>query len=185
MATNSFVPVPIDKAKDLLLGEGTLYIDYDEVSEAPIGATRGGTTFEIERSIKEVEYDASMGATKSMRRYERCIARLVINFLKLTYTNLAYGLNVTVSDGSDVDGTYKKISFDTDINSTDVLTNLTFYGKKANGKYCLIKLLNVFNTGNISFEWKSKDELVGEMTYTACYAYATPSTPPFEIWEEE
>lgn len=184
MATNSFVPVPIDKAKDLLLGEGTLYKDYDEISEAAIGATRGGTTFEIERSIKEVEYDGAMGATKGMRRYERCVVRLVINFLKINYVNLAYGLNVTVSDGSDQDGTYKEITFDTDLNSTDVMTNLTFYGKKADGSYCLIKLLNVVNTGNISLEWKAKDELVGELTFTACYAHATPSTPPLEIWEE-
>jgi hypothetical protein len=184
MATNSFVPVPIDKAKDMLLGEGTLYKDYGEISEAVIGATRGGTTFELERSIKEVEYDGVMGATKSMRRYEMCIPRLVINLLKINYTNLVYGLNATVSDGSDQDGTYKKLTFDTDFNSTDVLTNLAFYGKKANGHYCIIFIYNAINNGNISFEWKAKDEIVSELTFTGCYGYATPTTPPVEIWEE-
>jgi hypothetical protein len=186
MPTNTFSPAVIHKAKDLFLGEGALYKDY--VSEADkgtlIGATRGGTKLEIEWSKKEVDYDGSMGPTKGMRRTERFVAKLVVNFLKLTYTNLAYGLNVTVSDGSDADGTYKKIAFRTNFESTDPMTNITFRGFKANGEFCVIILENALNIDNISLEFKEKDEVISEMTYTGFYTYAAPTTPPLAIREE-
>lgn len=184
MPTNTFSPAVPEKAKDILLGEGVLYKDYGEVGEAVIGATRGGTKLEIERTIKDVEYDGSMGPTKNMRRSERFVVKLVVNFLKLTYTNLAYGLNVTVSDGSDADGTYKKIAFDTSFADTDVLTNITFKGYKANGEYCIIKVENALNIDNIGLEFKEKDEVVSEMSYTGFYTYAAPTTPPLKIQEE-
>jgi len=184
MATNTFSPAVIEKAKDLFLGEGVLYKDYGEAGEVVIGATRGGSKLEIERVIKEVEYDGAMGPTKGMRRTEKFIVKLVINFLKLTYTNLAYGLNVTVSDGSDQDGTYKKIAFNTTFSDTDVLDNITFKGYKADGTYCIITVENALNINNIDLEFKEKDEVVSEMTYTGFYEYSTPTTPPLVIQEE-
>jgi hypothetical protein len=185
MATNTFSPAIPQKAKDIMLGEGVLYYNYGEVSEAVIGATRGGTKLEIEWSKKEVEYDGAMGPTKGMRRTNVLIAKLIVNFLKLTYTTLTYGLNVTVSDGSDQDGTYKKIAFNTSWADTDVMTNITFKGYKASGEYCIIKLSNALNIDNISLEFKEKDEVVSEMTYTGFYTYAAPTTPPVVIQEEE
>lgn len=184
MATNTFSPAVPQKANDILLGEGVLYKNYGEAGEAVIGATRGGSKLEIERAIKEVAYDGSYGPTKNMRRYERFVVKLVINFLKLTYTNLAYGVPVTVSDGSDPDGTYKKISFDLEIAAADVLTNITFVGQKHDGSYCVIKVENALNIDNISLEFKEKDEIVSEMTYTGFYTYAAPTTPPLIIQDE-
>jgi hypothetical protein len=184
MATNTFSPAVIHKAKDLLLGEGVYYKDYGEVGEVIIGATRGGSKFEIDWSKNVIDYDGAMGPTKGLRRTNRFVAKFVINFLKLTYTNMAYGLNVTISDGSDQDGTYKKMVFNTSFASTDVLTNLTFKGYKADGTYCIIKLENALNIDNISLEFKEKDEVISEMTYTGFYTYTLPTTPPLVIQEE-
>lgn len=185
MSTNTFSPAVIHKAKDVLLGEGLVYKDYGESGQALIGATRGGSKLEIERAIKEMEYDGSMGPTKGMRRTERFVAKLMINFLKITYVNLAYGLNVTISDGSDVDGTYKKIAFDTDFDANDVLDNVTFKGYKADGTYCIIKVTKALNIDSIGLEFKEKDEVVSEMTYTGFYTYLAPTTAPLVIQEEE
>jgi len=173
----------IPEAGDILLGEGIVYKDYGEVSQAVIGATRGGSKLQIEKPIKVVAYDGAYGETKEMRRTELYIIRLVINFLKLSYTNLAYGLPITVTDGSDADGTYKKITFDLEIAAADVLTNITFKGKKMDGNTSLIKVLNALNINPISLEFKSKDEVVAEMTYTGFYFAATPTVPPLEIWD--
>lgn len=184
MATNTFSPAVPEKANDLLLGEGILYKNYGEEGEAIIGATRGGSKLEIDRDIPEIKYDGAYGPTKGLRRYERFVAKLVINFLKLTYTNLAYGLPVTVSDGTDADGTYKKIAFDLEISSTDVLTNITFKGQKHDGSYCIIKLENALNIDKIELEFKEKDEVISEMTYTGFYTAAAPTTPPLTIQDE-
>jgi len=184
MGVNTFEPAVPQSAKDIMLGEGVLYVDYGEVGEAVIGATRGGSKVEIEREIKEVEYDGAMGPTKGMRRTGRFVVKMVINFLKMTYVNFAYGLNVTVVDGTDQDGTYKKITFNTTFASTDVKTNITFKGYKANGKYCIIKIGHAMDIGNVGLEFKEKDEVVSERTYTGFYTYLAPTTPPLTIQEE-
>ena len=80
---------------------------------------------------------------------------------------------------------YKKIAFNTSFASTDVLTNITFKGYKANGDYCVIRIDNAMNINDISMEFKSKDEVVSEMTYTGFYTYAAPSTCGLYIDEEE
>lgn len=184
MSTNIFNPSVIDKANDLLLGEGVVYKDLDEVTETAIGATAGGSKLEVEWEKLQTKYDGSMGPTKGMRRTGRFVPKLTVNLLKINYTNIVYGLNVTVSDGSDQDGTYKKISFDTDFASTDVLTNIGFKGYKGNGKYCKIKVENALNINALSFEFKEKGEIKCEMVYTGFFAYSAPTTPPLSIREE-
>jgi hypothetical protein len=184
MATNDFSPAVPEKANDILLGEGAVYKNYDEVGEALIGATKGGSKLSIEKVIKEVEYDGAYGPTKGMRRHVTCIVKLVINFLKLNYTNMSYGVPCTVSDGSDEDGTYKEIAYDLEIVAADVLTNVTFVGQKWDGSYCKIKVENALNIDSTTWEFKSKDNLVLEMTYTGFYSYSTPTVPPLEIDEE-
>jgi len=184
MATNVFNPAVPEKANDILLGEGELYKDYGLAGSALIGATRGGSKLEIEWIKKEIEYDGAMGPTKGMRRTERFVPKLMINFLKLNYTNFAYGLNVTVSDGTDQDGTYKETAFNTSFAAADVLDNITYKGYTADNDYYIIKVLNALNIDNISLEFKEKDEVVSEMTYTGFYSYLTPTTPPLVIQKE-
>lgn len=184
MATiTKFSPANIEKAKDVLLGEGVLYKDLDETGEAVIGATRGGVKLEVEKEINPITYDGSLGDTKGLKRVLRELPKFVISFLTLNYQNLAYGVNVTVSDGTDQDGTYKEISFDTTFDSTDILDNIGYVGKKANGDSCKIKVLKAFNMDSISFEFKEKDEIVVEMTYTGFYTYGS-TTPPWQMEED-
>jgi hypothetical protein len=181
MAYGVFNPTVPDSANDLLLGEGAVYKNYGELGQAALGATSGGSKLEIDRKIKEVKYDGGYGKTKNMSRYDTFEPKLTVKFLKLTYTNMVAGLPVTVSDGTDADGTYKEISFDMEIAAADVLTNVAFVGQKFDGTACSIILENALNLDKISIDFKEKDEVVSEMTYTGFYAYATPTTPPLLI----
>lgn len=178
MSYGVFTPTVPASANDLFLGEGAAYKNYGEAGEAALGATMGGSKLEIERKIKEVKYDGAYGKTKGMRRYEELIPKLIINFLKLSYTNLTAGLPITVSDGTDADGTYKQINFDMDYADTDVLTNVAFVGQKFDGKECDIIIENALNIDKIDLDFKPKENVSVEMTYTGFYAYATPTTPP-------
>lgn len=184
MGINTFEPAVPQKSKDITLGEGVLYKNYGEVDQEIIGATRTGSELNIEWSKKVVAYDGALAETKNLRRSERCIPKLTVRFLKLNYEVLNMGINTTVTDGSDQDGTYKKITFNKNWDSSDILENITFKGFKANGEFCIIKLQNALNIDPITFEFKEKDELVGEMIYTGFYGYSTPTTPPLVIQEE-
>lgn len=182
MAIGVFNP-SVPTANDIMLGEGILYKNYGTGGQELIGATRGGSKLEIERNIKEIAFDGAYGATQGLRRYEKFIPKLIVNFLKLTYSNFIYGLPVSVADGTDQDGTYKEITFDLDINASDVLSNVTFVGQKQDGKVSLIKLLNALNIDSITLDFKEKDEITSEMTYTGFYTSADATIPPIEIWD--
>lgn len=183
MSVTAVTPVVPEQAKDLMLTEGVIIIDEGDTN-IDYGATRGGSKFDIEKVVEIVNHDGANGAVKGMRRMERFVPKLTVNLLKHNYTNLAYGNAVTVSDGTDKDGTYKEITFDLEIEDTDVLTNICFSGFKANGKYCKIKVFNALNIDSLTFEFTEKNEIVSEQIFTGFYNYATPTTPPFEILEE-
>lgn len=176
MAKGVFTPeVPIDN--DILLGEGVFYADYGEVGQAVIGATRGGSKLEVERVVREMPYDGAYGQQKGLRRYERYAPKFVANLLKMTYLSLSYGVPCDTSD----EGDYHELVFRLNIEDTDYLTNIAFVGKKLDGKSCIILLYNVLNDGNISMDFKEKDEVVSEQQYAAHYDSSTPTTPPLEI----
>lgn len=183
MANGVFNPNVVEKSNDVLLGEGVVYWDHDEATETCFGATKGGSSFELKREIKDVEYDGQYGVTKGLKSFLRYIPTLTINLLKMTYTSFFKGIPSTTTQGADVDGSYNKTVFNLDWDSTDVMKNVTFKGSKNDGKVCLIKVLNAINIDEIELEFKPDDEVTGELVYTGCYAYATPTTPPVEIWD--
>jgi hypothetical protein len=163
-------------ANDIALGEGVVHYNYG-AGGGVIGATRNGSKFVIEKKIINIKYDGAYGPTKGLNRVEIFIPKLVINFLKLSYSNLAHGVPSTVTDKGD----YHEFAYDLDFTSADVLTNIAFIGQKLDGKVVKIVVLNALNTGNINLNFKEKDEVVGEMEYTGFYAAATPTSPPFYV----
>lgn len=176
MTQGVFTPeVPVDD--DIWLGEGIFYADYGEVGEAVIGATRGGSKVEIDKVIKEIAYDGAYGPTKDMRRYERYVPSFKVNLLKMTYESLIYAMPADSSD----EGDYHEISFRLNIEDTDYLTNITFVGKTHAGDNVIIYIYNPLNDGNITLDFKEKDELVSELQYTGHYDPSTPTTPPIEV----
>jgi len=183
MAQGVFSPAPIKKAHYIWLKEGIVYGNYGS-DNYNIGVTRNGSSFQLVNTIKRINVDGAYGPIKNMRRVTQCYGTLTINFLKLTYTNLAYGYNITVSDGTDKDGTYKQIQPRLGFESTDVLTNIAYVGQKMDGQNCIIYVNNALNvTPNTQFPLSEKDEVVSPMMYEGFYSYSSPTTVPVEIWD--
>lgn len=164
---------------DILLGEGVYYKNYGLGGEAIIGATSGGSKFELVREIKEIPVDGAYGPIKGLRRFKRYYPRFIVNFLKTTYETLTLGVNADYTD----EGDYKKVTFRINIEDADYVDNIAFVGNKHDGKPCIIIIENVLNDGNLEYEHKEKEELVGEMTYTSHYLRTALTTPTFEIRE--
>lgn len=176
MSSGLVTPV-VPNANDVLLGEGTTYINYGEAGEAIIGATQGGSKFEIEKKTINVKVDGAYGDIKGLKRIDVFIPKLIINFLKLNYTTLGYGVPSTVTTTS----TYKEFAFRLNIEATDILKNVAFIGQKHDGKACKIIVENCLNDGNIALAFKEKVEVVSEMQFTGHYLYAYPVLPPFSV----
>jgi hypothetical protein len=173
-----FNPAIPEKANDILLGEGIV-----KANGIITGATQGGSKLEIDRTIKPTKYDGSYGDTKGLKKYERYVVRLTINFLKVNHENIAYGNPVTVSDGQDSDGIYKKIDFNLDVKASDVIDVLSFEGFKLDNTPCTIQVEKALNIGSMSFDFKEKGEIVLPMVYTGFYTFASPTTPPLKMWD--
>ena len=163
---------------NILLGEGAVYYNYGLTGEVVVGATRGGGSFEVEREIKEIEYDGSYGPTKGLRRKTRSVPRLTLNFLEIktaTLTKFYGGLKSTDQT------TYEEITEKEDIESGDYIDNVAFVGVTKDGKPVVILVENALGDGNIEMALQDKEEVVSEVQYTGHYDPQTPKVSPWKI----
>lgn len=179
MASGVYVP-KVPEAGDILLGEGVVWANYTG-SAVLMGATQGGSSFKLEKKIINPKVDGGYGPIEGIQRVEIMIPHLVVNFLKINYTLLSYGIPSTIVD----QGNYHEFTFNLNFESSDVLTDVTFVGQKHSGELCKISVFNSLNVGDLELEFKEKGEVVSEMDYEGSYTASAPTTPPFEYFEYE
>lgn len=159
---------------DITLGEGIVYIHYDEVGETEFTHTAGGIEYVEDVTYIDPVVDGVYGSTRGHKRTERRVPRFNINAGKLTYDNLFTGIPHTQTDA----GAYYSTRLDLGYSASDVVDNLAFVGKTHDGKTVSIKIENIINDGNIEMEFKEKSEVVCKMQYTGFAEAATPTTIP-------
>lgn len=86
------VETTIPVANDIILGEFKAYANYGLPTQILLGATRDGCKVDIERTIKELNFDGGYGPTLDsdgvpLVRYEKLIGRITLNSLYLKYFN--------------------------------------------------------------------------------------------------
>ena len=180
MANGVFSPNNVDLASDIVSGECAVYANY-YTTPVLLGATSGGSKLDITKPTIDCKYDGSYGKTKGLRRYDKVDTKITVNYLRIDYINLAYGIPITVSDGTDQDGTYKEIQFDIEYAASDVLSDLSLVGQRWDGKACVVKLDNALCVDKIELDFKEKDYLSAQIIYTGFYGYSTPTTPPIHL----
>lgn len=152
----------LPSSDDITLGEGTVYIHYDETEETEFTHTAGGIEYVEECSYIDPVVDGVYGSVRGLKRTNMRQPRFNINVGKLTYDNLFQGIPHTQTDM----GAYYKTRLDLDIVAGDLIDNLTFVGKTHSGKTTTIKIENVLNDGNIEMEFKEKSEIICKMQYS-------------------
>ena len=65
-------------AEKILLGKGIV-----QIGTIPVGLTRGGSSFEVERDIRSIEADGDMGPVKGRIVIDGETAKLKVNALEL------------------------------------------------------------------------------------------------------
>ena len=157
---------------EIFLGEGVFYI-----GETPIGLTRGGGQFTVEREIRQIEADGDKGPVKGRNKIDKSTPKLVINALQIIGENLPKmypGIKATDSDSKKViTGTGKIVD-------SDYQDFVKFVGTTDKGKEVVIKVENTINLENIDWTLADKDEVVSALTYTGCYEEDSPAD--YEPW---
>jgi hypothetical protein len=170
---------PSANTNKLVLGAGAIFFDYGEVTETAIGATRGGSTFTVEREIAEIEQDGAYGAIKGLRKKTRVQPILTVNAMELdqdSFLKYFAGMTKTTSNVN-----YDVVTEDIAIELTDYLTNIAFVGETKNGDDVVIIVKNALGDGNIELAIEDKNEIVPEVQFTGHYASDALTTVPYEI----
>lgn len=162
----------VQVTKDILLGNGVFY-----VGETPIGLTRGGGQFVVEREIRQIEADGDKGIVKGRNIVTKIVPKLTINALEVINENLPKmysGITITDSDGK------KKVTGKGQISSDDYQPTVSFVGETKGGREVIIVVENAINLENLDWSLVDKDEVVASLTYTGCFEDGSPSD--YEPW---
>ena len=159
----------------ILLGAGVVTI-----GTTPIGLTRGGSIFLVEREIRPIAADGDMGPVVGREVIDREVPKLTVNALELfSSTDMkkyypGLKLDVTVPTKPTITSTLK-------IDPTDY-NDVKWEGVTKGGKKVVITVMNATNLENIEWKFEDKNETVPQLVFTGHYTDEAPTTAP---WKKE
>lgn len=163
----------------ILLGTGVV-----AVGATAIGLTRGGSSFSVEREFRNIEADGDRGPVEGRVVIDSEVAKLVVNGLELfdaaAMTKYYPGVSITSVTspgvGKDITGTLSVAAGD--------YVDVTWTGTTKDGKDVIITLSNCLNLANLEWGLEDKNEVVPSIEWTAHYAEASRTTPPWQVYFE-
>jgi len=156
-------------AEKILLGYGVV-----SVGATPIGLTRGGSSFVVEREYREIEADGDRGPVQGRIVIDTERAKLNVNALELftsaDMTKYYPGLSVTT-------GTLTS----TLVIASGDYNDVTWVGKTKDGKAVTIKVENAINMDNLEWTLEDKSEVIAALGFVATYDESARTTPPWNV----
>lgn len=170
---------------DLLLGDGMIVLNFGELAEEIMGATRGDSVYTVTRESHNVDYDGKYGDTVGLDMIDTINGTLTINALSINANKMTKLFSATSTEEVVVGASsYDKVSYSLDVKSTDYIKNIAFIGETADGKKACFILDNAINLGNIEKTFTTKTEVVVNCTFGARYGADTPTeVPVHELYE--
>lgn len=164
-------------AEKILLGHGVV-----SVGLTPIGLTRGGSSFTVEREYRNIEADGDKGPVKGRIVIDSEIAKLTVNALEMfTAADLnKYYPGMAITPDVEVTPTKNTMTSTLEIVAGDY-NDVTWTGKTKDGKSVVIKLENAINMDNVEWSLEDKNEVVPALGFTAAYDETTRDTPPWSV----
>ena len=161
-----------------------------ELDERLLGATRGGSSFEIEQDIKLIEIDGVRGASMGARRVIESNARIVANLLEITTANLL--LAIAGADATEwidssieplpLEATHDQIRRTRNISDLDFITNIAIVGKVSGSEENIICIIyNALSDEGFALGLEDREEGVLEVTFTAHYSLDDVDTEPWAV----
>lgn len=156
-------------AEKIMLGHGVV-----TVGSKPLGLTRGGGVFTVERDIREIEADGDMGAVKGRITIDKEVAKLTVNALELFNAEdmSLYYPAIKITDG-EMTSTLKIVAGD--------YSDITWEGKTKDGKSVTIEIDNAINLENLEWALEDKNEVVPSLGFTGTYEEEARDTPHWRV----
>lgn len=160
----------------ILLGAGVVTI-----GTTPIGLTRGGSIFLVEREIRPIAADGDMGPVVGREVIDREVPKLTVNALEMfSHADMKKyypGLKVDAT----TDPAKPTVTSTLKIDPTDY-NDVKWEGVTKGGKKVIITVMNATNLENIEWKFEDKNETVPQLVFTGHYTDESPTTAP---WKKE
>jgi hypothetical protein len=162
----------------LLLGPGELFYGYTS-PESPgtsFGSTKGGSVWDLNRTLSDDRPDGAKGPVKGFRRVQEVIATLKVNLWELTAENLARMIaGASESTGEVTGGEGADESY---------IEKLALIAQTLDGRDAIIVLDNALPDGNLSLSLGDKEKPSPQVTFTAHFDPADLDTEPWSVYVE-
>lgn len=132
-------------------------------AESLVGATSGGSKFEIAPEVTQVEVDGAWVAVAELDVKTGETANMEINFIELT-PDIIKASVIGQAGNSNIEG-YSLIESKSRIEKGDYWENIAFVGKTLTGKPIIVIMDNALCTSGLSIEGKNKEAGVGKYTF--------------------
>lgn len=132
-------------------------------AESLVGATSGGSKFDIIPEVTQIEIDGVLVPVKDLDVKTGEAATMEINFIELT-TDIIKASLIGKDITSDITG-YNLIESKSQIEEGDYWENIAFVGKTLTGKPIIVIMDNALCTSGLSIEGKNKEAGVGKYTF--------------------
>ena len=178
MARNTGVSV--ETSKHMILDAGAVYLNYGEQDERIFGATRAGSEFAVEQTVREIEVDGLRGPTKGFRRVVEEHIRLTVNLLEMTPENVVVAL---VGASSASDASEVTVTRSLAIADIEYLTNIALVADySGSGDPVVIILYNAIADGNFMLSASDREEATTTLQFTGHFdPNGNLDASPFEI----
>lgn len=148
------------------------------VGGVPVGLTRGGGVFTVEREINEIMADGFYGPVAGFEEINREVPKLTMNLLEFfsAADMEKYFPGTLMTAGATVDtwtSTLKILLAD--------YHDVTWTGQTKDGKALVIEVDNALNLSNLDWALVDKDEVVPVVELTGHYSPDALTTPPWRI----
>lgn len=151
------------------------------IPESIVGATSGGSHFEIIPEVTQVEIDGVYVPVMELDQKTGEIAKMETNFVELTPEIMKSALLATTGV-SDIEG-YSMITSKPSIEADDYWENIAFVGKTLTGKMIIVIIENALCTSGLAMDTKSKEGSVGKYTFEGRQKIgADVATLPYKIY---
>lgn len=149
------------------------------VGTTPIGLTRGGSIFTVEREIRPIEADGDKGPVMGREVIDREVPKLAVNALELfSSTDMTKYYPGLVVDTTDPAKPFVTSSLE--IKTTDY-NDVKWEGKTKSGKKIIITVMNAANSKTSNGNSKIKTRLFHSW-FSGHYTEEAPDTAP---WKKE
>jgi len=171
-----------DTPNRILIDAGAIYAGFTDEDNPGIcvGATRGGSRFNLEREIREIAADGVMGPTRGLRRRSRVVATIEASAMEVFPNNIERLVAGADVDISDPDFT---VITGGPVEDGDYISNLALVGTIHGNDLPFVGIvLNALPESPLTIPLAPQDEAVIAAKWTGHFSLSDPYTEPWELW---